>query len=129
VRTYHSDLLCIVEGQFDLIVANPPYMNDHQQRAYRHGGGALGEALSVRIVRETLPRLEECGTLLLYTGIAMVAGRDPFLAALEPFLSGDHFSWTYQEIDPDVFGEELLKPGYESVERIAVVVLTVTRMP
>ena len=26
----------------------------------------------------------------------------------------------------DVFGEELLKPGYERVERIAVVALTVT---
>jgi SAM-dependent methyltransferase len=128
VTAYHSDLLNSVEGQFDLMVANPPYMNDHQQRAYRHGGGALGEALSVRIVRESLPRLEAGGTLLLYTGVAMVAGRDPFLEALEPLLSGDHFSWTYQEIDPDVFGEELLKPGYKRVERIAVVVLTVTRM-
>ncbi|VVM38592.1 methyltransferase [Pseudomonas fluorescens] len=129
VTAYHSDLLCSVEGRFDLIVANPPYMNDHQHRAYRHGGGALGEALSVRIVRESLPRLETHGTLLLYTGVAMVAGRDPFLAAVEPLLSGDHFGWTYHEVDPDVFGEELLQPGYESVERIAAVVLTVDRLP
>ncbi|MNW22127.1 hypothetical protein D3C71_2234470 [compost metagenome] len=59
----------------------------------------------------------------------MVAGRDPFLAAVEPLLSGDHFGWTYHEVDPDVFGEELLQPGYESVERIAAVVLTVDRLP
>ncbi|MCF4996601.1 methyltransferase [Pseudomonas syringae] len=129
VAAYHSDLLTSVQGQFDLIIANPPYMNDHQQRAYRHGGGALGEALSVRIVRESLPRLETGGTLLLYTGVAMVAGEDPFLKAVVPLLSGDHFGWTYRELDPDVFGEELLKPGYERAERIAVVALTVTRLP
>ena len=60
VSVYHSDLLASVEGQFDLIIANPPYMNDQQQRAYRHGGGALGEGLSV------LPLLR-----------ALRAGRDP----------------------------------------------------
>jgi SAM-dependent methyltransferase len=127
VSVYHSDILSSVEGQFDLIVANPPYMNDHQQRAYRHGGGALGEALSLRIVRESLPRLHKTGTLLLYTGVAMVAGQDPFLEAVLPMLAGDMFGWTYRELDPDVFGEELLKPGYELAERIAVVALTVTR--
>ena len=47
VTVNHSDILSGVEGQFDLIIANPPYMNDSQQRAYRHGGGALGEALSL----------------------------------------------------------------------------------
>lgn len=57
VTAYHSDVLASVEGDFDLIVANPPYMNDDRQRAYRHGGGALGEQLSVRIVSESLGRL------------------------------------------------------------------------
>jgi SAM-dependent methyltransferase len=127
VTAYHSDLLASVEGCFDLIVANPPYMNDQHQRAYRHGGGALGEALSVRIVREALPRLSIGGTLLLYTGVAMIAGHDPFADAIEPMLSGEQFGWTYRELDPDVFGEELLEPGYELVERIAVVALKVTR--
>jgi SAM-dependent methyltransferase len=127
VTVYHSDILRSVEGPFDLIVANPPYMNDSQQRAYRHGGGALGEALSLRIVREALPRLNPAGSLVLYTGVAMVAGRDPFLEGVLPMLSGESFGWTYRELDPDVFGDELLKPGYELAERIAVVALTVTR--
>ncbi|MNG05745.1 Release factor glutamine methyltransferase [compost metagenome] len=127
ISVYQSDILGSVEGEFDLIIANPPYMNDSQQRAYRHGGGALGEALSVRIVRESLPRLEKAGSLVLYTGVAMVAGTDPFLESVQPLLSDDKYDWTYRELDPDVFGEELLKPGYERVERIAVVALTVTR--
>ncbi|MNI89023.1 hypothetical protein D3C73_1463740 [compost metagenome] len=87
----------------------------------------MGEALSVRIVRESLPRLHQGGSLVLYTGVAMVAGQDPFLDAVQPLLAGDAFAWRYRELDPDVFGEELLKPGYERVERIAVVALTITR--
>ncbi len=56
----------------------------------------------------------------------MVAGTDPFLESIQP-LSGTTSSAGPIELDPDVFGEELLKPGYERVERIAVVALTVTR--
>ncbi|MBD8272127.1 methyltransferase [Pseudomonas fluorescens] len=128
VSVYQSDVLTSVEGEFDLIVANPPYMNDDRQRAYRHGGGALGEQLSVRIVSESLGRLAVNGSLVLYTGVAMVAGGDPFLEAVKPLLASDVYGWTYRELDPDVFGEELDKPGYERVERIAVVALTVTRL-
>ncbi|WP_338485317.1 class I SAM-dependent methyltransferase [Pseudomonas trivialis] len=128
VSVYQSDILASVEGTFDLIVANPPYMNDDGQRAYRHGGGALGEQLSLRILEQALQRLSLGGSLVLYTGVAMVAGTDPFLEAARPLLSNDAFGWTYRELDPDVFGEELDKPGYERVERIAVVALTVTRL-
>ncbi len=53
---------------------------------------------------------------------------DPFLKAVMPLLGSDAVGWTYRELDPDVFGEELDKPGYERVERIAVVALTVTRL-
>jgi len=128
VSAYHSDVLASVEGEFDLIVANPPYMNDDRQRAYRHGGGTLGEQLSVRIASESLGRLALGGSLVLYTGVAIVAGQDPFLAAVRPLLGSDAYGWSYRELDPDVFGEELAKPGYERVERIAVVALTVTRL-
>lgn len=128
LRVYHSNVLESVDGRFDLILANPPYMHDSQRRIYRHGGGALGEQLSLRILAEALPRLRRDGSLLLYTGVAMVAGEDPFLGAARTLLAGDAYGWTYRELDPDVFGEELEKPGYEQVERIAVVALTVTRL-
>lgn len=128
VEIAHSDLLKDVEGDFDLIVANPPYMADPAERAYRHGGGALGAGLSLRIVEQALPRLRPGGSLVLYTGVAMVDGRDPFLEALGAWRDSAQFGWTYKELDPDVFGEELLTPGYQDVERIAVVALVVTRM-
>jgi methylase of polypeptide subunit release factors len=123
-----SDVLQDVDGTFDLIVANPPYMADPAERAYRHGGGAYGAQLSVRIVEQALNRLTTGGSLVLYTGVAMIDGCDPFLDALAPYLDSARFGWTYREIDPDVFGEELLMPGYQRVERIAVVALIVTRL-
>ncbi|WP_027593204.1 class I SAM-dependent methyltransferase [Pseudomonas sp. LAIL14HWK12:I7] len=122
-----SDLLDGITGPFDLIVANPPYMLDLSARTYRHGGGELGEALSLRIVEQALERLSARGTLLLYTGVAIVEGRDALLEAVRLRLAGPEWSWVYREMDPDVFGEQLAEPGYEQVERIAAVALTVTR--
>src|SRR5205823_20348 len=81
-----GDLFAPVAGPLDLIVANPPYLNDAAQRTYRHGGGRWGEALSVRIVREGMPRLAPGGRLVLYTGVAIADGADPLLAALQPHL-------------------------------------------
>jgi len=122
-----SDLLDGITGTFDLIVANPPYMLDRSARTYRHGGGALGAELSLRIVEQACERLTRHGTLLLYTGVAIVDGRDPLLEAVRLRLAGPQWAWVYREIDPDVFGEQLSEPGYEQVERIAAVALTVTR--
>ena len=116
-----------VKGDFDLIISNPPYLEDEAQRAYRHGGAGLGRALSVRIGQEALTRLAPGGRLLLYTGVAIVAGVDAFLADMQPFLTATQFEWSYIEIDPDVFGEELEQPAYAHAERIAAVGLTVTR--
>ncbi|MDD2113965.1 class I SAM-dependent methyltransferase [Pseudomonas asiatica] len=122
-----SDLLGGITGLFDLIVANPPYMLDASERTYRHGGGSLGAQLSLRIVEQACERLGSGGSLLLYTGVAIVEGRDALLEAIRLRLAGPEWSWVYREIDPDVFGEQLNEPGYEQVERIAAVVLTVTR--
>ncbi|MHC6225623.1 methyltransferase [Pseudomonas sp. X10] len=127
VSVEQSDILDGVSGTFDLIVANPPYMLDAHERLYRHGGGPLGAALSLRILEHALPRLSPGGTLLLYTGVAVVDGQDPFLEAFRPRLAGPQWHWYYRELDPDVFGEQLLEPGYEQVERIAAVALNVTR--
>ena len=128
VEVQASDVLQGTDGDFDLIVANPPYMADPAGRAYRHGGGSLGAGLSLRIVEQALNRLAPGGSLLLYTGVAMVDGRDPFFDTVVPRLDSTRFGWTYRELDPDVFGEELLNPGYQRVDRIAVVALTVTRI-
>ena len=122
-----SDLLDGITGTFDLIVANPPYMLDRSARTYRHGGGALGAELSLRIVEQARERLGRRGTLLLYTGVAIVEGRDALLEAIRLRLAGPEWSWVYREVDPDVFGEQLAEPGYAQVERIAAVALTVTR--
>lgn len=125
VERIESDVLTRVDGSFDLIVANPPYMRDEGARVYRDGGGRFGEALSLRIVREALSRLAPGGSLLLYTGTAVVAGEDVFHQAVHPLLSG--YEARYEEIDPDVFGEELSRPGYERVERIAAIALCVRK--
>ncbi|KPC31505.1 Uncharacterized protein ABJ99_2875 [Pseudomonas syringae pv. cilantro] len=122
-----SDILSGVTDNFDLIVANPPYMKDSKRRAYRHGGDALGADLSVRILRESLDRLTPGGSLVLYTGVAMVGEHDPFFDAVRSDIDHTALAWTYRELDPDVFGEELLEDGYEDVDRIAAVELIVTR--
>lgn len=122
-----SDLLTSVEGAFDLIVANPPYLNDTAERAYRHGGGPLGAGLSLSILDAALGRLAPGGSLLLYTGAAIVSGQDPFRIAATERLRGAGFAWSYREIDPDVFGEELSEAAYATADRIAVVLLTATK--
>ena len=127
VSVEQSNLLDGVTGSFDLIVANPPYMLDVGERTYRHGGGSLGAELSLRIVEQARERLSAGGSLLLYTGVAMVEGRDALLEAIRLRLAGPAWSWVYREIDPDVFGEQLDERGYEHVERIAAVALSVTR--
>ncbi|KQQ56171.1 SAM-dependent methyltransferase [Pseudomonas sp. Leaf127] len=128
VSAWHSDILDGVDGEFDLIVANPPYMKDTQRRAYRDGGERLGSELSVRIVEQALKRLSVGGTLLLYTGAPSVDGKDLFLQHAMPLIDQPDLAWVYREMDPDVFGEELDAPGYGQAERIAAVVLTVTRL-
>lgn len=127
VSAWHSDLLDSASGDFDLIVANPPYMQDSQKRAYRHGGERLGSALSVRIVQQAIHRLTPGGSLVLYTGAPWVDGVDLFLEHARPIVDLPGFTWSYREVDPDVFGEELETENYTQAERIAAVVLTVTR--
>lgn len=126
IQPVMSDVLTDVEGCFDLIVANPPYMMDPENRRYRQGGGVLGEELSWKIVEAALSHLCIGGTLLLYTGVAIVNGKDLFREKLEDSLQGRACSWHYEEIDPDVFGEELLTTAYSAVERIAVIGLRLT---
>ena len=124
IKLVHSDLLKDVNGNFDLIIANPPYLVDAAKRTYRHGGGQLGTELSLDIVDAAILRLNLGGALLLYTGVAIVHGHDAFLAEVETKLKRAGFTFHYDEIDPDIFGEELLSVAYNKADRIAAVVLT-----
>ena len=119
-----GDLFASIEGSADLVIANPPYIADERSRVYCHGGDELGTALTLRIVEESLPRLAPGGQLVIYTGTPIQNGIDPIKRALPQRLGA--LRWTYEELDPDVFGEELSNPAYAGVERIAVVLLTVT---
>lgn len=123
-----GDSLAAVEGKFDLIVANPPYLVDDDARMYRHGGDRLGRSLSLRMATESVRRLAPGGQLLLYTGIAIVNGVDNFLNELVPAFDAVNLEWDYQELDPDVFGEELDRDVYRDVDRIAAVGLSARRL-
>ena len=122
-----SDVLVGIEGDADIIIANPPYLVDDDRRLYRHGGGALGISLAVRMVEEGLDRLKPGGQLILYSGTPIVGGADPLFKALRPLLQlkASHFS--YGEIDPDVFGEELDRQAYANADRIAAIGLSATK--
>jgi len=115
-----SDLLSSVEGQADLIISNPPYLIDASARAYRHGG-EKGFDLSLRIANESLDRLNAGGRLILYTGSPVIKGEDQFRAAVGQLFKARSQPFSYEEIDPDVFGEELDTPNYRHVDRIAAV--------
>ena len=123
VSIHYSDILAQLPGDFDFIVANPPYMVDVAQRAYRYGGASQGTELSLRILEAALERLIPNGSGLIYTGAPVAAGKDIFRAGAESIFSRHRATWTYDEIDRDVFGEELDQPAYLNVERIAAVVL------
>src|SRR6185436_2849950 len=126
-RTIFSDVLAGVEEAADVIVANPPYLVDEDQRLYRHGGGELGISLALRIAEESMAKLLPGGRLVLYSGAPMVNGHDVLLEGLRPVLQLYASHFVYEEIDPDVFGEELERPACAHVDRIAAVGLTVIK--
>lgn len=127
ISTVQSDLLTQVGGKFDLIIANPPFIIDPLERAYRHGGGLYGSEFSLRIVENALSRLSPNGTLLLYTGHAIVDNASPFLAAADELPGLQLCDKIFREVDPDIFGEELDGAAYAKVDRIAAMVLEATR--
>lgn len=116
-----ADGLAGIDGPIDVAIANPPYLIDPQRRSYRHGGDKRGGELSLVMAREAAGRLAPSGRLLLYTGSAIVDGRDELRAALEAAMAKAGCTLDYRELDPDVFGEELERPDYADVDRIAVV--------
>jgi methylase of polypeptide subunit release factors len=128
VRPLNSNLMAKVDGSFDLIVSNPPYLLDRGRRAYRDGGGEFGDGLSLAIIEAAAEKLAPGGTLLMYTGAVFVGGESPFQHAAAERLDRAGFIWRCEELDPDVFGEELDEPGYEDVERIAAIWLVARKL-
>ena len=109
-----------------LIIANPPYMMDDDHRTYRDGGGMFGGEVACRWALQAPEALVPGGTMLLYTGAAVVGGRVPLVERIEESCRETGAALKIEEIDPDVFGEELHKPAYAVVERIAVYGISIT---
>jgi methylase of polypeptide subunit release factors len=105
----------------DVVIANPPYMMDASRRAYRDGGELFGGEVALQWTRDALARLSPGGTMLLYTGAAIVGGASPLVDALQGACTQAGAAIEVEEIDPDVFGEELDRQAYGEVERIAAI--------
>ena len=116
-----SDGVSAAAPGFDLAIANPPFIIDEDGPAYRAGGGMHGGEISLEWALSAAEKLAPGGRLLLYTGSAIVAGEDALLEALAEGLPDRGCTFSYRELDPDIFGEELEKPAYRDVERIAAV--------
>jgi methylase of polypeptide subunit release factors len=126
-ETVLSDVLKGVEDTPNVVIANAPYLIDDGTRLYRHGAGELGISLALLTAEEALDRLAPGGRLVLYGGTPIIAGADPLLDALRPLLERHASKFSYEEIDADVFGEELDRSAYAHADRIAVVGLTAVK--
>lgn len=127
VTTLESETLEEVADPIDLAVINPPYIIDEGNRAYRDGGGMHGGELPLRMTEMAAARIAPGGRVILYTGAAIVNGRNPLAEALASRAEERGLHFTCRELDPDVFGEELEKPVYADVERIALVEVKLKR--
>jgi methylase of polypeptide subunit release factors len=116
-----------VEPPLDVVVANPPFIADEAAFLYRDGGERLGASVSLRWAEAASARLSGDGRALFYTGSAIVNGRDGLREALERLIDATHFVLSYQELDPDIFGEQLDSAAYQDVERIAAVTIRIER--
>lgn len=113
--------LVAAPGDFDLIVANPPYVAGASGRAYRDGGGPLGGELALSWIEAGLSRLPPGGRFALYTGSPVVEGRHLLRIEIERLAAAASARLTWEELDPDVFGGTLRQSAYAEVERIAAV--------
>ncbi|MEO7177785.1 MAG: class I SAM-dependent methyltransferase [Allosphingosinicella sp.] len=121
LETVEASSLDGIEGPIDLVIANPPFVADPCKRLYRDGGDMRGARLSLDWALDAARRIEPGGTVLLYTGSAIVAGRDALQEALAERLPELGCALAYSEIDPDIFGELVEQQGYEEVDRIAAI--------
>jgi methylase of polypeptide subunit release factors len=121
VETVESDGMAAIAPGFDLAISNPPFIFEEDAPAYRQGGGMHGAELSLGWTVDAARKLAPGGRVLLYTGSAIVDGRDALRERLERDLPALRCTMRWRELDPDIFGEELAKPAYADVERIAAI--------
>jgi methylase of polypeptide subunit release factors len=121
VETVESDGMAAIPAGFDLAISNPPFIFEEGAPIYRQGGGMHGAELSLAWTVDAARKLAPGGRVLLYTGSAIVDGRDPLRERLQRELPALRCSLRWRELDPDIFGEELAKPHYADVERIAAI--------
>jgi methylase of polypeptide subunit release factors len=129
VETVESDGIGAIPPGFDLAISNPPFIFEEDAPAYRQGGGMHGAELSLNWTVEAARKLAPGGRVLLYTGSAIVDGRDALRVRLERELPALRCTLRWRELDPDIFGEELAKPAYAEVERIAAIGAVVEKAP
>jgi hypothetical protein len=79
------------------------------------------------MVREGLARVVPGGRVLLYTGAPIVEGVDVVRQAISDAARDAGATLRYEELDPDVFGEELELSSYARTDRIAAVGACVAR--
>ena len=127
VETVEAEDMSGISAPTDLAVINPPYIIDDSNRAYRDGGDMHGGQVPLDMARMAAERLAPGGRVLLYTGAAIVGGRSALGEALHDLARAHGLRFDYREMDVDVFGEELAKPAYADVERIALIAATLTR--
>lgn len=120
-KALYTNRLDGIDGTIDVALANPPYIIDSRKRMYRDGGRAHGAEVTINMASFTLPRLGSSGRLILYSGSAIIAGRDLMMGQLGALASEYGCRLNYRELDPDVFGEELGQPAYADVDRIALI--------
>lgn len=124
-----SDGLTALPGPFDLIVANPPYVAGQSGRTYKDGGDLHGARMALDWSGQAIDRLTLGGTFALYTGSAILdGGFDAFKHALGDLAASKGASFSYEELDPDIFSGELRREAYGDVERIAAVGAVVRRV-
>ena len=84
VKTRQSDLFANLDGKYDLILANPPYVPrveierlppeyHHEPRLGLHGRGAHGIEIPTRLLSEAAGHLNPNGLLILETGYSAKA--------------------------------------------------------
>ncbi len=117
-----------MDGPADLIIANPPFIAGDGDRTYRDGGDMLGARLSLDWASQGAARLAPGGRFVLYTGSAIVDGRDGLREALVSRLDPSCHDLSYEELDPDIFGGQLASKAYENVERIAAIGAVIRRL-